>query len=56
MILLNYIMLRNRELGLLKGNEFVVKTIVTTETIKAIAENRTSRCSTATQVSNGLQP
>ena len=39
MILLNYIMVRNRELGLLKGNEFVVKTIITTETIKAIAEN-----------------
>ena len=39
MILLNYIMLRNRELGLLKGNEYIVKTIVTTETIKAIAEN-----------------
>ena len=40
MILMNYIMLRNRELGLLKGNEYVVKTIVTTETIKAIAENQ----------------
>ncbi len=40
MILLNYIMLRNRELGLLKGNEYVVKTIVTTETIKAIAKNQ----------------
>ncbi len=40
MILMNYIMLRNRELGRLKGNEFVVKTIVTTETIKAIAENQ----------------
>ncbi|MDE6157741.1 MAG: phospho-sugar mutase [Muribaculaceae bacterium] len=40
MILLNYIMLRNRELGLLKGNEYVVKTIVTTETIKAIANNQ----------------
>lgn len=39
MILLNYIMVRNRELGKLKGNEFVVKTIVTTETIKAIADN-----------------
>ena len=38
MILLNYIMLRNRELGLLKGNEYVVKTIVTTETIKTIAD------------------
>lgn len=40
MILLNYIMLRNRELGRLKGNEYIVKTIVTTETIKAIAENQ----------------
>ncbi len=40
MILLNYIMLRNRELGRLKGNEYVVKTIVTTETIKAIANNQ----------------
>ena len=40
MILLNYIMTRNRELGRLKGNEFVVKTIVTTETIKSIAENQ----------------
>ena len=40
MILLNYIMLRNRELGRLNGNEYVVKTIVTTETIKAIADNQ----------------
>ncbi len=39
MILLNYIMLRNRELGKLTGNEYVVKTIVTTEIIKAIADN-----------------
>lgn len=38
MILLNYLMTRNRELGLLKGNEYVVKTIVTTETIKRIAD------------------
>ena len=38
MILLNYIITRNQELGLLKGNEFVVKTIVTTETIKAICD------------------
>ena len=38
MILLNYIMTRSNELGWLKGNEFIVKTIVTTETIKAIAE------------------
>lgn len=38
MILLNYIMTRNAELGLLKGNEYIVKTIVTTETIRSIAE------------------
>lgn len=38
MILLNYIMTRSNELGLLKGNEYIVKTIVTTETIKSIAE------------------
>lgn len=38
MILLNYIMVRNREMGTLKGNEYIVKTIVTTETIKTIAE------------------
>jgi len=38
MILLNYIMTRNAELGRLKGNEYIVKTIVTTETIKSIAE------------------
>lgn len=38
MILLNYIMTRSNELGLLKGNEYIVKTIVTTETVKAIAE------------------
>ncbi len=39
MILLNYIMRRKREMGLLDGCEYVVKTIVTTETIKAIADN-----------------
>ncbi len=39
MILLNYILVRNREMGRLLGNEFIVKTIVTTETIKAIARN-----------------
>jgi len=43
MILLNYIMVRNREMGRLTGNEYVVKTIVTTETIKAIAENQNIR-------------
>lgn len=43
MILLNYIMVRNREMGRLLGNEFIVKTIVTTETIKAIADNNNIR-------------
>lgn len=38
LIFLNYLMTRNAELGTLKGNEYVVKTIVTTETIKAIAD------------------
>lgn len=38
MIFLNYLMTRNKELGLLKGDEYIVKTIVTTETIKTIAE------------------
>ncbi|MDE6153669.1 MAG: phospho-sugar mutase, partial [Muribaculaceae bacterium] len=38
MILLNYLMTRNAELGRLTGNEYIVKTIVTTETIKAIAD------------------
>lgn len=38
MILLNYLMTRSNELGLLKGNEYIVKTIVTTETIKSIAD------------------
>lgn len=43
MILLNYIMTRNAELGLLKGNEYIVKTIVTTETIKSIADKNNIR-------------
>jgi len=43
MILLNYIMVRNREMGRLVGNEYIVKTIVTTETIKAIAKNNNIR-------------
>ena len=32
-----YLMVRNRELGQLKGNEYIVKTIVTSETIAKIA-------------------
>ena len=38
MIFLNYLMTRNTELGTLTGNEYIVKTIVTTETIRTIAE------------------
>ncbi|MDE5572791.1 MAG: phospho-sugar mutase, partial [Muribaculaceae bacterium] len=38
MILLYYMMTRNTELGRIKGNEYIVKTIVTTETIRSIAE------------------
>ena len=38
LILLNYLMTRNAELGRLTGKEYVVKTIVTTETIKRIAD------------------
>lgn len=43
MILLNYIMTRNAELGKLTGNEYIVKTIVTTETIKSIADKNNIR-------------
>ncbi|MDE6270681.1 MAG: phospho-sugar mutase [Muribaculaceae bacterium] len=43
MILLNYIMVRNREMGRLTGNEYIVKTIVTTETIHSIARNNNIR-------------
>ena len=32
-----YLMVRNRELGMLKGDEYIVKTIVTSETIAKIA-------------------
>jgi len=38
MILLNYIMTRNKELGKITGKEYIVKTIVTTEIIKSIAD------------------
>lgn len=38
LIFLNYLMTRNAELGTLTGNEYIVKTIVTTETIRKIAE------------------
>lgn len=43
MILLYYIITRNVELGRMTGKEYVVKTIVTTETIKSIADNQNIR-------------
>ncbi|MDE5886100.1 MAG: phospho-sugar mutase [Muribaculaceae bacterium] len=44
MIFLYYIITRNRELGKLDGNEYCVKTIVTTEAIKRIAEKNDVKC------------
>ena len=44
MLLLYYIITKNVEKGLLKGNEYVVKTIVTTETIKRIADANNVKC------------
>ncbi len=44
MLFLYYIITRNAELGRLKGNEYCVKTIVTTETIKRIAEANNVKC------------
>ncbi|MGL5893167.1 MAG: phospho-sugar mutase [Bacteroidales bacterium] len=38
LIFLNYLMTQNKAMGLLKGNEYIVKTIVTTELIKTIAD------------------
>ena len=40
LIYLYYIMTRRKELGLLTGKEYVVKTIVTTELVKEIAEKK----------------
>ena len=44
MIFIYYLITRNRELGLLTGREYCVKTIVTTETIKRIAEANKVKC------------
>ncbi len=38
MIFLNYIITRYKELGWINGNEYIVKTIVTTELVKTIAD------------------
>ena len=39
-IFLYYLMERNRELGRIKGDEYIVKTIVTSETIRKIADKQ----------------
>ncbi|MDR1756211.1 MAG: phospho-sugar mutase, partial [Culturomica sp.] len=39
-----YILLRRKELGMIKGNEYTVKTIVTSELIKEIAEKNRVTC------------
>ena len=44
MLLLCYIITRNAELGKITGSEYCVKTIVTTETIKRIADANNVRC------------
>lgn len=44
MLFLYYIITRNRELGRLTGNEYCVKTIVTTETIRRIADANHVTC------------
>lgn len=44
MILLYYIITKNVENNLLNGSEYVVKTIVTTETIKRIADANNIKC------------
>ncbi|MCM1004702.1 MAG: phospho-sugar mutase [Prevotella sp.] len=44
MIFLYYLITRNVELGLLNGTEYCVKTIVTTESIKRIADANNVKC------------
>lgn len=44
MLFIYYLITRNAELGLLKGDEYVVKTIVTTEAIKRIAVDNNVKC------------
>ncbi|MDR2472769.1 MAG: phospho-sugar mutase [Tannerella sp.] len=38
LLMVYYLIMRRKELGKLTGNEYIVKTIVTTETVRAIAE------------------
>lgn len=43
-LLIYYILKRNNELGLLHGNEYIVKTIVTTELLSEIAKKHKVKC------------
>ncbi len=43
-LLINYVLSQYKSKGLLKGNEFIVKTIVTSEMIKDIADNYSVEC------------
>ena len=54
MILTYYLLRRWKELGKLKGKEFVVKTIVTTELIKKIADKANVPCFDVYTDSSGL--
>ena len=54
MMYLYYILTQYKQLGKIKGGEFCVKTIVTTELIKKIADKNNIKCLTATPDLNGL--
>lgn len=55
MIYIYYLITRWKELGKLKGKEYVVKTIVSTEVMADVAAKTTLNTTTASPVSNGLQ-
>lgn len=44
MLMIYYLITKNAERGMLKGNEYIVKTIVTTESIKRIADANGVEC------------
>ena len=44
MVFIYYLITRNKELGLMDGSEYVIKTIVTTEAIKRIADANNVKC------------
>lgn len=53
LIFLWYIITNRQAVGKMKPTDFIVKTIVTTEVIREIAEKTISRCATATRASSG---